>query len=77
MGVSFIFMSPNAPVTITSCNSKCLKNISVESGKLCAAIGNTNANDKTNNIAKVIAAPQRDDIDLPIEEHLIVELYSK
>ncbi len=26
---------------------------------------------------KVIAAPQRDDIDLPIEEHLIVELYSK
>ena len=33
--------------------------------------------DKTNNIAKVIAAPQRDDVDLPIEEHLIVELYSK
>ena len=26
---------------------------------------------------KVIAAPQRDDIDLELEEHLIVELYSK
>lgn len=26
---------------------------------------------------KVVAAPERDDIDLPIEEHLIVELYSK
>lgn len=26
---------------------------------------------------KVIAAPHRDDVDLPIEEHLIVELYSK
>ena len=26
---------------------------------------------------KVIAAPQRDDIDFPVEEHLIVELYSK
>ena len=28
-------------------------------------------------VAKVVAAPERDDIDLPIEEHLIVELYSK
>lgn len=27
--------------------------------------------------AKVIAAPAREDIDLPLEEHLIVELYSK
>ncbi len=27
--------------------------------------------------AKVVALPQRDDIDLPIEEQLIVELYSK
>ena len=26
---------------------------------------------------KVIALPQRDDIDYPVEEHLIVELYSK
>jgi len=26
---------------------------------------------------KVIAVPQRDDIDFPVEEHLIVELYSK
>ena len=26
---------------------------------------------------KVIAVPQRDDIDYPVEEHLIVELYSK
>ena len=33
--------------------------------------------DKTNNIAKVLTAPTREDIDLPIEEHLIVELYSK
>jgi small subunit ribosomal protein S4 len=27
--------------------------------------------------AKVVAAPERDDIDLPVEEQLIVELYSK
>ena len=33
--------------------------------------------DANNMIAKVAAAPARDDIDLPIEEHLIVELYSK
>jgi small subunit ribosomal protein S4 len=28
-------------------------------------------------VAKVVALPDREDIDLPIEEHLIVELYSK
>ncbi|MGN1001746.1 MAG: 30S ribosomal protein S4 [Oscillospiraceae bacterium] len=33
--------------------------------------------DANNMIAKVVAAPAREDIDLPIEEHLIVELYSK
>ena len=33
--------------------------------------------DAGNMVAKVVAAPERDDIDLPIAEHLIVELYSK
>ena len=33
--------------------------------------------DANNLTAKVTAAPAREDIDLPIEEHLIVELYSK
>ena len=33
--------------------------------------------DVKNMVAKVVAVPQREDIDLPIEEHLIVELYSK
>ena len=33
--------------------------------------------DAANMIAKVVAVPQREDIDLPIEEHFIVELYSK
>ena len=34
--------------------------------------------EKTDKLAgKVIALPQRDDIDYPVEEHLIVELYSK
>lgn len=33
--------------------------------------------DANNQIAKVVGIPARDDIDLPIEEHLIVELYSK
>ena len=33
--------------------------------------------DKNNFMAKVAAAPAREDVDLPIEEHLIVELYSK
>ncbi|MCQ2406076.1 MAG: 30S ribosomal protein S4 [Oscillospiraceae bacterium] len=33
--------------------------------------------DNNNLSAKVVAVPAREDIDLPIEEHLIVELYSK
>lgn len=34
--------------------------------------------EKTDKLSgKVIALPQRDDIDYPVEEHLIVELYSK
>ncbi|MEG0764872.1 MAG: 30S ribosomal protein S4 [Pseudoflavonifractor sp.] len=33
--------------------------------------------DKNTLTAKVVALPMREDIDLPIEEHLIVELYSK
>ena len=33
--------------------------------------------DANKQIAKVVGVPARDDIDLPIEEHLIVELYSK
>ena len=33
--------------------------------------------DANNLVAKVTAAPEREGIDLPIEEHLIVELYSK
>ncbi|MPM16478.1 30S ribosomal protein S4 [bioreactor metagenome] len=33
--------------------------------------------DKNSLVAKVVALPAREDIDLPIEEHLIVELYSK
>ena len=33
--------------------------------------------DKDNFSCKVIAIPQRDDIDFPFEEQLIIELYSK
>ena len=33
--------------------------------------------DKNNLTAKIIAVPAREDIDMPIEERLIVELYSK
>ncbi len=33
--------------------------------------------DAENMTAKVIALPQRDDIDFPVEEQLIIELYSK
>ena len=33
--------------------------------------------DQANKVAKVVAVPAREDIDLSIEEHLIVELYSK
>ncbi len=33
--------------------------------------------DAANMVGKVAALPTREDIDLPIEEHLIVELYSK
>jgi len=33
--------------------------------------------DATNLLAKVVGSPTKEDIDLPIAEHLIVELYSK
>ena len=33
--------------------------------------------DRDNATAKVLGVPQKEDIDLPVEEHLIVELYSK
>jgi small subunit ribosomal protein S4 len=33
--------------------------------------------DSANFSAKVVAMPAREDVDLPVEEHLIVELYSK
>ena len=33
--------------------------------------------DANNMIARINAVPAREDIDMPIEEHLIVELYSK
>ena len=33
--------------------------------------------DANNMVGKVVAAPTREDIDLPVEERLIVELYSK
>ena len=33
--------------------------------------------DANNMVAKVVGVPEREDIALPIEEHLIVELYSK
>jgi small subunit ribosomal protein S4 len=33
--------------------------------------------DRDNSVAKVVALPTKEDIDLPIQEHLIVELYSK
>ena len=33
--------------------------------------------DAANMVGKVVAAPTREDIDFPVEEHLIVELYSK
>ena len=33
--------------------------------------------DRNNLVAKVVGVPTKEDIDLPIEEHLIVEFYSK
>ena len=33
--------------------------------------------DKGQVVAKIVALPQREDVDFPFEEHLIVELYSK
>ena len=33
--------------------------------------------DAANMVGKIVALPTREDIDLPVEEHLIVELYSK
>ena len=33
--------------------------------------------DKANSSGKVVAMPERSDIDFDVQEHLIVELYSK
>ena len=33
--------------------------------------------DSNNMVGKVVAAPTREDIEFPVEEHLIIELYSK
>ncbi len=33
--------------------------------------------DRDNLTARIVAIPEREDIDLPVKEHLIVELYSK
>ena len=33
--------------------------------------------DRNTQTGRIINLPEREDIDLPIEEHLIVELYSK
>ena len=33
--------------------------------------------DEKNLSGKVVRLPSREDVDLPVEEHLIVELYSK
>ena len=33
--------------------------------------------DAENLVGKVVALPTKEDIDVPIEDHLIVELYSK
>ena len=33
--------------------------------------------DAANMVGKVVAAPTREDIEFPVEEHLIIELYSK
>jgi small subunit ribosomal protein S4 len=33
--------------------------------------------DKDALVGKVVALPEREDIDVPIQEHLIVELYSR
>lgn len=62
-----------------------LKEKSLDSVKVKAILESTSGKkppkwldlDPEKNEAKVIAAPARDDIDLDVAEHLIVELYSK
>ena len=62
-----------------------IKNTSLESSKIKGVL-EVNASkpmpkwlelDKTNYAGKVVTLPERADVDLPVEEHLIVELYSK
>ncbi len=61
-----------------------VKESSVSSNRFKAIAENNNAvapkwlEKASNNLGgKVIAEPEREDIDFPVEEHLIVELYSK
>ena len=62
-----------------------IKAKSLESDKIKAVLEANSARpvpqwldvDKNNNTAKVINLPERDQIEAPVEEHLIVEFYSK
>ena len=60
----------------TSANSEIFKQIveANENGRPVPAWLESNLADRT---GKIVAVPTREEIDLPVQEHLIVELYSK
>jgi len=59
----------------SSINSELFKQISEENAKRAVPAW-LDANKEAKN-GKVVAVPTREEIDIPVEEHLIVELYSK
>jgi len=59
----------------SSVNSELFKQISEENAKRAVPAW-LDANKEAKN-GKVVAVPTREEIDIPVEEHLIVELYSK
>ena len=60
----------------SSANSEIFKQI-VEATENGRPVPTWLESDLSNRTGKIVALPSRDEIDLPVQEHLIVELYSK
>ena len=60
----------------SSANSKIFKQI-VEANENGRPVPTWLESDLANKTGKIVALPTREEIDLPVQEHLIVELYSK
>ena len=77
VNIPSFLVKPGMVITLKD-SSKSLENIKANlEGTSYRATPKWMEYDANSMTAKVLAVPAREDIDLPVEEHLIVELYSK